>query len=115
MLDLLTDDVVWTLQGPSTIPFAGAHRGREGIAEFFSLVGEALEFELFEPREFVAQGDTVVVLGYERSIAKLTGRSLEQEWAHVYRLRDCKIPEGRFFEDTAAEVAEFSAAEARSL
>ena len=115
VLDLLTDDVVWTLQGPSTIPFAGTRRGREGVAEFFSLVGKTLEFQQFEPREFVAQGDAVVVLGYERSIAKSTGRSLEQEWAHVYRLRDGKIAEGRFFEDTAAEVAAFSAAGARSL
>jgi ketosteroid isomerase-like protein len=109
VLDLLTDDVVWTLQGPSTIPFAGTHRGREGIAEFFSLVGEALEFEQFEPRELVAQGGTVVVLGYERSIAKATGRTLEQEWAHVYTLRNGKIATGLLFEDTAAEVAAFDA------
>jgi ketosteroid isomerase-like protein len=109
VLDLLTDDVVWTLQGPSTIPFAGTHRGREGIAEFFSLVGEALEFEQFEPREVVAQGDTVVVLGYERSFAKATGSPLEQEWVHVYTLRDSKIATGRFFEDTAAEMVAFGA------
>ena len=109
VLDLLTDDVVWTLQGPSTIPFAGVHRGRQGIAQFFALVGEALEFEQFEPREFVAQGDTVVVLGYERSIAKATGRPLEQEWAHVYTLRGGKIATGLLFEDTAAEVAAFGA------
>ncbi len=110
VLDLLTDDVVWTFQGPSTIPFAGAHRGREGIVEFFSLVGEALEIEQFEPRQFVAQGDTVVVLGYERSLAKATGRPLEQEWVHVFTLRDGKIATGRLFEDTAAEVAAFGAA-----
>ena len=109
VLEHLTEDVVWTLQGPSTIPFAGTHRGRDGIEKFFSLVGEAFEFEQFEPREFVAQGDTVVVLGYERSVAKATGRSFEQEWAHVYTLRDGKIATGRFFEDTATEVDAFSA------
>ena len=110
VLDHLTDDVVWALQGPSTIPFAGVHRGREGIAEFFSLVEEALEYEQFEPREFVAQGDSVVVLGYERSLVKPTGRTFEQEWAHVYTLRDGRIATGRLFEDTAAEVAAFGAA-----
>jgi ketosteroid isomerase-like protein len=72
LLDLLTDDVEWTLQGPSVIPFAGTRRGREETAEFFSLVGENLEFEQFEPREFVVQGDTVAVLGYERSLIKPT-------------------------------------------
>ena len=110
VLDLLTEDVVWTLQGPTTIPFAGVHRGYKGIVEFFSLVEEALEFEQFEPREIVAQGDTVVVLGYERSLAQPTGRPLEQEWVHVYTLRDGKIAMGRFFEDTAAEAATFGAA-----
>ncbi len=110
MLDLLNDDVVWALQGPTTIPYAGVHRGHKGIEEFFSLVEEALEFEQFEPREIVAQGDTVVVVGYERSLVKPTGRTFEQEWVHVYTLRDGKIAMGRFFEDTAAEAAAFGAA-----
>lgn len=108
-LDLLTDDVEWTLQGSSVIPFAGTRRGREGVAEFFSLVGETLEFEQFEPREFVAQGDTVVVLGFERNLIKPTGRTFEQEWAHVYTLRDGKIAKVRCFEDTAAYVVAFDA------
>ena len=109
MLDFLTDDVERTLQGPSATPFAGTRRGREGAAEFFSLVGENLEFEQFKPREFVVQGDTVAVLGYERSLIKPTGRALEQEWAHVYTLRDGKIAKFRAFEDTAALVVAFDA------
>ncbi len=110
LLDLMADDVEWTLQGPSVIPWAGTRRGREGVAEFFSLLGETLEFEQFEPREFVAQGDTVVVLGYERSLVKPTGRTFEQEWAHVYTLKDGKIAKARFIEDTAAQVVAFDAA-----
>jgi ketosteroid isomerase-like protein len=106
LLEILTDDVQWTFQGPSTIPFAGTCRGREGVAEFFSLVEENLEFQEFEPREFVAQGDTVVALGFERSLVRPTGRTFEQEWAHVYRLRDGKVAEFLALEDTAAhEVA----------
>ena len=107
LLELLSDDVEWTLQGPSAIPWAGTHPGREGVGGFFSLLGENLEFEQFEPREFVWQGDTVVVLGYERSLVKPTGRTFEQEWAHVYTLRDGKIAKARFIEDTAAQVVAF--------
>src|SRR5918998_2615017 len=110
LLNLLTEDVEWTLQGPSVIPFAGTRYGREGVAEFFSSVGETIEFEQFEPREFVAQGDTVAVLGYERSRVKATGRTFEQEWAHVYTLRNGKIAKGRFIDDTAAQAAAFNAA-----
>ena len=108
VLDLLTDDVEWTLQGPSAISFAGTRHGREGAAEFFALVGDTLEFNQFEPRRFVAQGDSVVVEGYEDSVVKPTGRTLRQEWAHIYTLRDGKIAKFRAFEDTAALVAAFT-------
>jgi hypothetical protein len=107
LLDHLTDDVKWTFQGPSLIPFAGTRRGREGVADFFSLVGENLVFEQFEPREFVAQGDTVVVLGFERSLIKATGHTFEQEWAHVYTLRESKIVKFLVLEDTAAHAVAF--------
>jgi ketosteroid isomerase-like protein len=109
VLELLTDAVEWTEQGPSVIPFAGTFRGREGIAEFFTLLDETLEFEQFEPRKFVGQGDTVVVVGYERGLVKPTGRTFEHEWAHVYTLRDGKIATGLFLEDTAALVDALSA------
>ena len=109
LLSLLTEDVEWSLPGPSVIPWAGTRHGHEGVTEFFSLLGETLEFEQFEPRRYVAQGDTVVVLGHERSLVKPTGRGFEQEWAHVYTLRDGKIATGLFIEDTAAQVEAFSA------
>jgi len=109
LLDLLADEVEWTFQGPSVIPFAGTRRGREEVAEFFSLVGGNLEFERFEPRQFVAQGDTVVVLGFERSRIKPTGHTFEQEWAHVYKLTDGKVAEFLALEDTAAHAAAFDA------
>ena len=109
VLELLTDDVEWTMQGPSVIPYAGTFRGREGIAEFFTLLDETLEFEQFEPRKFVGQGDTVVVVGYERGLVKPTGRTFEHEWAHVYTLRDGKIATGLFLEDTAGLVDALSA------
>ncbi len=98
------------MQGPSMIPWVGTRHEHEGGAEFFSLVGETIEFEQFEPREFVTQGDTVIVLGYERSLVKSTGRTFEQEWVHIYTLRDGKIDKVRIIDDTAAQVAAFEAA-----
>jgi hypothetical protein len=51
------------------------------------------------------------VLGEERSLVKPTGRAFENEWAHVYTLRNGKIAKARFFEDTAAQVVAFGAAQ----
>jgi uncharacterized protein len=110
LLSLLSDEVEWNYPGLSLIPFAGTHRGHEGVALFLSLVVETLEFEQFEPREFVAQDDTVVVLDYERSLVKVTGRTFEQEWAHVYTLREGKIAKVRLFENTGVLVIAFEGA-----
>lgn len=108
ILDLFPDNVEWVYQGPSVIPFAGTRHGREGVAEFFSVLGATLEFEQFEPREFVAQGDTVVVLGFERSRLTSTDRTVEQEWAHVFTFTNGTIARVRSFEDTAALAAAFT-------
>ena len=105
LLEFVADDVEWIQQGPSAIPFTGTRHGHEGVAEYFSLLDVNLDFEQFEPREFVAQDDTVVVLGFERSVMKSTGRPLENEWAHVYTLRDGKIAKARLLEDTGAYAA----------
>ena len=109
LLELMADDVEWTLQGPTRIPFAGTRHGRDGVAEFFTLIGTHLDFEAFGPHTFVAEGNQVVALGSERSRVKATGQAIVQEWAHVYTLRDGKITHFAAFEDTAALAAAFGA------
>jgi ketosteroid isomerase-like protein len=101
----LTDDVEWVLPGPKEIPVAGTHRGRQGVAQFFLKLNETLEFEQLEPREFIAQGDKVVVLGHSRDRMKSTGRTIENEWAAVVTLRDGKVARYQVYEDTAAVVS----------
>ncbi|MBI3824614.1 MAG: nuclear transport factor 2 family protein [Candidatus Rokubacteria bacterium] len=110
LLSLLSDEVEWSMPGPSVIPWTGTRRGRQQVAEFFALLRKTLKSQRFEPREFIAQGDTVVVLGYERSLVKPTDRTFEQEWVHVYTLRDGKITKCRIFEDTAAQATAFGRA-----
>jgi uncharacterized protein len=109
LLDLLTEDVQWTFQGPSVIRRRTPRPPRARGECRQKAVEENLEFQEFEPREFVAQGDTVVVLGFERSLVKSTGRTFKQEWAHVYKLRDGKVAEFLALEDTAAHAGAFDA------
>lgn len=109
ILGLVTDDTEWVFQGPASLSFAGRRHGRDGVEEFFTRVGESLIFEVFEPRRFVSDGDTVVVLGHERSRGRTTGASLEQEWAHVFTFRDGKIARFQGFEDTAGLVTTLKA------
>lgn len=107
VLDHLTEDVTWASPESAQVPFAGTFRGREQVARFFDLLGSELEIEQFEPREFIAQGDKVVVLGYSRARVRSTGREVAGEWAMVFTLQDGKV--ARFYEytDTAAAEAAY--------
>ena len=108
ILNALTDDVEWHAMGPPEIvPWAGTRRGREQAAEFFKAVGETLDVEQFEARTIVAEGDTVVVVGWERSRVKPTNQFYDDEWVHVFRLRQGKIAAFREFNNSAAWVAAY--------
>lgn len=107
ILDSVTDDVDWQVLGPKEIPHAGPHRGRDAVASFFQKVVEGSEILQFEPREYVAQGEKVVALGYYRGKAKATGRMYEAEWAMVFSFRDGKVFRFREYVDTANLVAAY--------
>jgi uncharacterized protein len=102
ILDALAPDVDWMVQGPATVPLYGARRGPEQVAQFFRAIGEGLALEDFSPREFLAQGDRVIVLGYERGRAIPTGREFQGEWVHVFTFRDGRVVAFREYGDTAA-------------
>jgi uncharacterized protein len=110
LLNAVADDVEWSIAGTPDVPHAGKRRGREEVAQFFPVLAATEEFEQFEPREFIAQGDQVVALGHLRSQVKATGRTYEQEWAQIWTLRDGKVTRLRTYEDTAAEAAAYRAA-----
>ena len=65
---------------------------------------ENLEFNEFAPREMIEQGDTVVVLGTLSGRAKKTGKSVKNEWAHVFKYKQGKVVYFQEYIDTAADV-----------
>jgi uncharacterized protein len=68
--------------------------GREEFETLWQAIFEALEFQVFQPDEFIVGRDTVVVLGHERCLVRATGRVVEANWAQIFTLRDgliCKF------------------------
>ncbi|HEX2137776.1 MAG TPA: nuclear transport factor 2 family protein [Microvirga sp.] len=111
ILETLADDVEWHVMGSSeVVPWAGTRHGREQTSQFFRAVGETLDVEKFEARTMVAEGDTVVVVGWERSRVKPTNRIYEDEWVHVFRVRQGKIAAFREFNNSAAWLAAYRGA-----
>ena len=88
LVAMMTPDVVWSVPGPAVIPVAGTSHGREGVADFFRTLVESDDVRRFEPREFLAGGDKVVVLGFYEAIARATGKVFTEEWVHVFTIQD---------------------------
>ena len=107
-LGLLSEDVEWTIAGPPSVPYAGERRGHAGVTEFLQAIGGAVEMERFEPQEFIAQGDKVAVVGFERARVRATGRAFDNPWVLLFTLRDGKITRFRSYEDTHAMAQAFA-------
>jgi ketosteroid isomerase-like protein len=102
LLGQMSEDVDWHLPDIEGVPFAGARRGTGQVGEFFSTLADVQDTLAFEPREFVAQGDKVVVLGDYSWRVKKNGREYGSDFAHVFTVRDGKIVAFHEYMDTAA-------------
>jgi uncharacterized protein len=106
VLDALTDDIEWDgVKGTDgTLPQAGLRRGKAEVARFFQEVDATTQFERFEPREFVAEGDAVVAIGTYTGMSKASGQRATSDWVMVFNFRDGKVARFREFCDSAALV-----------
>ena len=110
VLEAIADDAEWVLPGPADFPMAGTYRGKQAVQGWFGTLVENIEFHAVEPREFIAQGDKVVVLFYREGTMRRSGRTFAAHDAHVFTLRDGKITRHEAIEDTAAEVVAYRGA-----
>ena len=82
LLKLMSPNVTWELAKVDNAPFTGKHQGVEGVGRFFSAMAEAMDILKYEPREFIAQGNKVIVLvegRYRVTLGKPpTGRLLDR-------------------------------------
>ena len=113
LLSLFDEQIEWVTPGPSDLPTAGRRTGRQQVAEFFGTLTEMIEIQRFEPQQFLAQGDQVVVTGTDTSRVKATGKVIDADWAHVFTLRNGKVTQFKEYLDTCELVAELRAAHAK--
>jgi uncharacterized protein len=99
VLALLAEDIEWITPGEG-LPFAGTHRGQAGVADFFQKISEMFEISLLETREFVSQGDRVLVVGFDRGRVKATNRTFEGHWVFAFTVRNGKVTNVREYIDT---------------
>jgi ketosteroid isomerase-like protein len=91
LLGLLDPQVSWLTPGPPDFPTAGMRHGVNAVRDFFGILLNTLEITNFEPKDFLAQGDTVVVLGTSLERVKASGTAVNFRWVHVFTIRNGRI------------------------
>ena len=114
ILDNLTEDVEWGLEGPESIPFAGKKKGPAQVRTFFEALGGTLQDMKLSMDTFVAQGDHVATMGRFSATVVATGRSFDAPIAHFFTVRNGKISRFVDFTDTAATVEAYTKTSAAS-
>jgi hypothetical protein len=110
LLALTSEDIEWIIPGEDW-PLAGTHRGHAGLADLLQKASEKMETSVMELREYVAQGDRVLVVGFAKGKIKATNGTWEDNWVFAITVRNGKLTNIREYVDTqalarASEIAE---------
>ena len=100
LLALIAEDIEWIIPGEDW-PLAGTHRGHAGLADLLQTASKSIETST-EPREFVAQGDRVLVVGFAKGKIKATNKTFEDYFVFAITVRDGKLTNIREYIDTQA-------------
>jgi len=100
ILATLSPDIVWGEPENPFNPAAGTRRGHSGFLEWLNIGRQAEEILLLEPRKFLADNDSVAVVGFTKCLAKPTGKSYETDFVHLFTIKENKIVRFQEFFDT---------------
>jgi ketosteroid isomerase-like protein len=114
ILAALDPQVSWRTPGAPDLPTAGLRQGVPAVREFFGLLLNTFDIADFQPQDFLAGGDKVVVLGTSREGPKGSGKLVDFRWVHVFTFRSGRIVAFEEPADVGELVAEFRRAQARA-
>jgi ketosteroid isomerase-like protein len=101
VLGRMAPDMVW--EEAENFPYAdrNPYRGHDAIlGGVFARLGGEWDGFAAVPEEFLDAGDTIVVLGRYRGTCKATGKPLDAQMAHVWRVADGKAKSFQQYTDT---------------
>jgi uncharacterized protein len=97
---LLSPDVEWTEPSNPFNPAGGTGYGHAGFLGWLRIGNESEEILVLEPRKFLADQDSIAVVGYTKCLLKPTGRAYETDFVHVITMKQGKIARFEEFFDT---------------
>ena len=100
-------DILWisNVDPVHYFPSAGSAGGlKSRVGSLLPELTENLLFNSYRPRELFAGPDFVAVFGRSISHSMVTGDPFEDDWMHLFKIRNAKVIEFRVFNDTHALV-----------
>src|SRR5947209_16828742 len=89
LLALVAHDIEWIIPGEDW-PLAGTRRGHAGLADLLETASKTMETST-EPREYLAQGDRVLVVGVATGKIKATNKPFKDNWVFGITVRNGKV------------------------
>jgi uncharacterized protein len=107
VLAVLAPDVVWGEPDNPHNPAAGTRHGHDGFLEWARIGQEVEDILELEPKRFLADSETVAVVGHLRCRARATGKTYASDFVHLVGFKDGKIAAFQEFFDTYAAAEAF--------
>jgi len=112
IVNLCDESVEWhgVVGTEGVLPQSGVRHGKPAVAEFFKQVSDSTDFLTFEPQEFVAQGDRVVVIGRYSARMKPSGQQYASGWVMLFTVRNGMITKFAGYSDSAQLIRAYTGA-----
>lgn len=99
VLAVVAADAEWRCSSNVPAPFTGTRTGPAGAADFFAALAASVRLTSVVPERFLADGDTVVVVGRDSGAWIDGGAPYAAEWVHVWTVRGAQVVRWHEFVD----------------
>ncbi len=78
----------------------GTYKGKEGVKAFISSLGNTFDTKAFSVDQLISEGSVAFASGKFTHVVKATGKPFSSDWALKCIVKDEKILEYHFYEDS---------------
>lgn len=100
VVETFSDDAELIYHGTQVMP-AAKFKGKDGAKMFFEFNINALDIVYFTPKQFIEEGNTLIILGNEHFISKEDGTHLKNQWVQIYTVTNGLISKMEEFATSA--------------
>ncbi|MDK2124373.1 ferritin-like domain-containing protein [Parachitinimonas caeni] len=84
-LSCLSEDVVWDISGPPSVPYAGVFYGHDGYSRFWSLLNDTVRFVSAGSVKTFFSDNEAMAYGGEQGFVQSNNVPYHYDWAILYR------------------------------